>query len=256
VRHEPPVEYNVTVLGLLPPTAGVALLASGEPAGRFDPSHAYVTATLPGEVHLFSTPEALALRFDTTCEPVVVPLPREFDTDLAERQARSDGRIGGVIHVNYYTSLPTGLPPMVRLWLDNRGGAQTVLHVGAASVNVEADAARAELIAIGTCAGGRSVRLGDTVLGELPPGAEPISEFIVSVAGDHCYRNVGRMYAGAFADAQGASAPETYSGARVLATRPVAFFLERAPDSIDGSPFARPETASYELFEVERTRCR
>jgi len=135
----------------------------------------------------------------------------EFETPCGWQPVRSYSEVSGskvTLH------LPDARP--LRLWYDNRGGAETEVQVGAARWRAPAGATGKVVLVTDGCDGEAEVRIGGENVGAVR--VSPLSEvehdlpaYVLDVTGGHCYAEQNAQYG----SGPGSDAPTNLAGARV-----------------------------------------
>jgi hypothetical protein len=228
--------YKLRVGGVPP---GTTVLVSGVPVGVLGKDLA-LEITLPKGVFLNDGKGAVAVRLDTPCGPKDVALPSKSPVDLdAEKSQRTMDKA-------IYSSVV--LPPEFvshTFWVDRTGAPKAKVTIGSLELRPEMERYRRFELLWPTCADGHIVRVDGTEVGKLPADA-PVEQELVIATAPTCYRLREIAFtAGTYGKGDD---DQLIARTQMVWTKPLHYFLERAPDEISSSDVSEMR---HELMAID-----
>jgi hypothetical protein len=227
--------YELVVKGASP---GAAILVSGKPVGVLDKDRK-VEITLPPGVFLRDGKGAVGVRLDTPCGPKDVTFamdPINFDVEKGERTMAKA----------IFT--PVDLPKSIVMhtfWVDRTGAPAAKVTIGSSELRKDMERHNRIELVWPTCEEGHVVRVDGTEIGKLP-AQEPTEQELVIATKPTCYRLREVIYTpGTYGKGDD---DKVFARTQMVWSKPITYFLERAPDEISSSEVAETRR---ELMAIE-----
>ncbi len=231
---------------------GASLVVQGKVVGSFEGGRA-VTLDLPKETQVNSSSFQAAVRYDSSCGPLDIPLRSKMDQSTERSRRESIHKHGGSGPIDVDVEA-TSTPPQTVLLVDNRNGSKAAkVSVGSLTQDVAARGMWRGPIRLGSCPNALEVKVDGNVVGNATAAPTPKLDggTLVDVVGGTCYTNTAVWYTVDPKAARGSTArpPQIkFGGARVYKVEPLpGHFLDPAPSTIRTAAVA---AETYELLQV------
>ncbi len=144
---------------------------------------------VPRGVKLGDPATKLEAVFATTCGSMAFSLrPRSLNPDEAAERKKDP-----TATISWSVEVPATMPDATEVYLDNKWGKPATIQIGNDSFSVGDMASKTVKVAFGSCASGRTVKIDDKIVGEVPP-LEARWAALISTTKDMCYVQGTEVY--------------------------------------------------------------
>jgi hypothetical protein len=137
---------------------------------------------VPRGVKLGDPATKLEAVYATTCGPMAFRLgPGSLNPDEAAERKKAP-----TATIDWSVEAPDTMPDVTEVYVDNQWGKPATIQIGTDSFSVGDMASKTVKVAFGPCASGRTVKIDDKIVGDVPP-LEARWAALISTTKDMCY---------------------------------------------------------------------